>query len=266
MTPNRYSNLKVALYERIKEKGPFDDLTLLTWLVSRLDEWVERLETGAFSCERIMQTDFFGRFMIGIEVIDEVKTASEFKQVFPERDWMEFKNAVTWLEKTRDREDISLVERTYQKFKNSFAAISEENSNHDRELDTRFVSKTSRTDGRQSLNQDGPPTIEPVSRPSQIEWWPRSNLLSPVELGTSRVILSFAALFLLGSLFFFANFLFEESVLVPAHFGALEGFRGSPEILTWGDLSGWFLFLSVLFFAVWTVLRLWFKVRRRSQK
>jgi hypothetical protein len=81
-----------------------------------------------------MQTDFFGMFMIGIEVIDEVKTTSEFKQVFPERDWMEFKNAVTWLEKTRDREDISLVERTYQKFKNSFAAISEENSNHDRNL------------------------------------------------------------------------------------------------------------------------------------
>src|ERR1700730_3900808 len=107
MTQTRYNDLKVALYERIKEKGPCDDLTLLTWLVSRLDEWVERLETGAFSCERIMQTDFFGRFMIGIEVIDEVKTASEFKQVFPERDWMEFKNAVTWLEKTRDREDIS---------------------------------------------------------------------------------------------------------------------------------------------------------------
>ena len=95
MTQTRYNDLKVALYERIKEKGPCDDLTLLTWLVSCLDEWVEHLETGAFSCERIMQTDFFGMFMIGIEVIDEVKTTSEFKQVFPERDWMEFKNAVT---------------------------------------------------------------------------------------------------------------------------------------------------------------------------
>jgi hypothetical protein len=189
MTQTRYNDLKVALYERIKEKGPCDDLTLLTWLVSCLDEWVEHLETGAFSCERIMQTDFFGMFMIGIEVIDEVKTTSEFKQVFPERDWMEFKNAVTWLEKTRDREDISLVERTYQKFKNSFAAISEENSNHDRELGTRFVSK--------------------------IEWWPRSNLLSPVELGTSRVILSFAILFLLGSIFCFLGslrFLLYSSV------------------------------------------------------
>jgi hypothetical protein len=32
---NRYNDLKVVLYERIKEKGPCDDLTLLTWLVSR---------------------------------------------------------------------------------------------------------------------------------------------------------------------------------------------------------------------------------------
>ena len=233
MTQTRYNDLKVALYERIKEKGPCDDLTLLTWLVSCLDEWVEHLETGAFSCERIMQTDFFGMFMIGIEVIDEVKTTSEFKQVFPERDWMEFKNAVTWLEKMRDREDISLVERTYQKFKNSFAAISEENSNHDRELGTRFVSK--------------------------IEWWPRSNLLSPVELRTSRVILSFAILFLLGSIFCFLGslrFLLYSSV------------RPGAWLLT-KHIPVCFLFLSVLFFAVWTVLGLSFRCgegRKNEQK
>lgn len=90
---DQYNDLKTALYEHIQGKRPCDDLTLLTWLVSLLDEWVERLE-GAFSSGRMEQTDFFGMFMIGIEVIDEVKTTSEFKQVFPERDWMEFKNAV----------------------------------------------------------------------------------------------------------------------------------------------------------------------------
>ena len=235
----------------------------LTWLVSRLDEWVERLE-GAFSCGRIMQADFFGMFMIAIEVIDEVKTTSEFKQVFPEREWMEFRNAVTWLEKIRDREEMSLVEKTYQKFRNRFAAISGRNSNDDRELCTKFDSITSRTDGNQSLEQDGP-REKAASELSQVEWWPRSTLPSPA-IRTSRAILSVAILLLLGSLFFFANFLFEKSVLIPAHFGALEGFRGSPEILTWWDLSGLFLFLSVLCFAVWTVYRLWFKVLRKSQK
>jgi hypothetical protein len=110
MTQNRYNDLKVALYERIKEKGPCDDLALLTWLVSRLDESVERLE-GAFSCGRIMPADFFGMFMIAIEVIDEVKTTSEFKQVFPEREWMEFRNAVTWLDKIRDREESRWLRR-----------------------------------------------------------------------------------------------------------------------------------------------------------
>jgi hypothetical protein len=263
MTQTRYNDLKTALYERIKEKGPCDDLTLLTWLVSRLDEWVERLETGAFSCERIMQTDFFGMFKIGIEVIDEVKTTSEFKQVFPEWDCSEFKNAVTWLEQTREREDVSLVDRTYQKFKNSFAAISGENSDPEKEPGTRIDSKPSRTDGKQSANQGGPPKIE-LDGPTQVEWWPRSKLLSPVEVKTSRVFLSLAILFLLGSLIFFADFLFEESVLVPAHFGALEGRRG-PENLTL-DLPALFLFLSVLFFAIWTVYRLWFKVLRKSQE
>jgi hypothetical protein len=263
MTQHPYNHLKIALYEHIKEKGPCDDLALLMWLVSRLDEWVERLD-GAFSCGRIMQTDFFCGLMVSIEVIDEVKSTSEFKPMFPEREWMEFRNAVTWLEKIRDRDEMSLVERTYQKFRNRFAAISGQNSSDHSERGTRFDSKTSRTDGNQSLDGDGPQK-NVVSGLSQIEWWPRPTLRSPIELRTSRVILSLAILLLLGSLIFFADFLFEESVLIPAHFGALEGRRGSSESLTW-DLPALFLSVSVLFFAIWTVYRLWFKMRRRSQK
>src|SRR5580704_2234922 len=82
------------------------------------------------------------------------------------------------------------------------------------------------------------------------------KLLSPVELRTSRVILSLAILFLLGSIFCFLGslrFLLYSSV------------RPGAWLLS-KDISVCFLFLSVLFFAVWTVLRLWFKVRRRSQK
>ena len=251
---DQYNDLKTALYEHIQGKRPCDDLTLLTWLVSRLDEWVERLE-GAFSSGRMEQTDFFGMFMIGIEVIDKVKTTSEFKQVFPEQDWMEFKNAVAWLEKTRDREEMSLVERSYQNFKNSFAAISEENSNPEKEPGTRIHSKPSRTEGRQSANPGGAPKIE-LDGPTQVEWWPRSNLLSPVELRTSRVILSFAILFLLGSIFCFIGSL--RSLLHSS-------IRPAAWLLT-KDIAICFLFLSVLFFAVWTILRFWFEVRRKSQK
>jgi hypothetical protein len=263
MAQDRYNDLKTALYERIKEKGPCDDLTLLTWLVSRLDEWVERLD-GAFSCGRIMQTDFFGGLMVSIEVIDEVRSTSELKPMFPEQEWMEFRNAATWLEKTRDREEMSLVEKTYQKFRDRFAAISGQNSNDGRELGTKFDSKTSRTDGKQSLDQNGPQK-KGVSGLSQVESWPRSTLRSPIVIRTSRAILSMAILLLLGSLIFFAYFLFEQNVLVPAHFGALEGRRGSSENLI-GDLSVSSFFLSVLFFAVWAVLRLWFQVRRKSQE
>jgi hypothetical protein len=251
MTQDRYNNLKTALYEYIKEKRPCDDLTLLTWLVSRLDEWVDHLET-AFASGRIEQTDFFGMFMIGIEVIDEVKTTSEFKQAFPERDWMEFKNAATWLEKTRDREEMSLVERTYQKFKNSFVAISGENSNPEKEPGTRIDSKPSLTEGRQSTNPGGPPKIE-LDGPTQVEWWPRSDLLSPVELRISRALLSLAILLILGSIFYFV-----QSLIVR---GALPG-AGS----LYKDISLCLFYLSVLFFAVWAALRLWFKVRRKSQK
>ena len=204
MTQNRYNDLKVALYERIKEKGPCDDLALLTWLVSRLDEWVERLG-GAFSSGRNMQTDFFGGLMVRIEVIDEVKSTSEFKPMFPEREWMEFRNAVTWLEKTRDHEEMSLVERTYQKLRNRFAAISGQNSNDDRELGTQFDSKTSRTDGNQSLDQDGPQK-KGASGLSQIEWWQvqrcdrRSNSRSQEHSSHWRFCLFSAVSFALFSL------------------------------------------------------------------
>src|SRR6201999_3818683 len=114
MAQDRYNALKTVLYEYIQEKRPCDDRILLTWLVSRLDEWVEHLET-AFASGRIEQTDFFGGLMVSIEIIDEVKSASVFNDRFPEREWREFKNAVTWLEQTREHEDMSLVERTYQK-------------------------------------------------------------------------------------------------------------------------------------------------------
>jgi hypothetical protein len=251
MTQDRYNDLKVALYEHIKERGPCDDLTLLTWLVSRLDEWVERLD-GAFSCGRIMQTDFFGGLTVSIEVIGEVKSTSEFKPLFPEREWMEFRNAVTWLEKTRDREEMSLVEKTYQKFKNRFAAISGENSNPEKEPGTRIDSKPSRTDGKQSANQGGPPKIE-LDGPTQVEWWPRSNLLSPVELRISRALLSLGILLILGSMFCFVNSLIESGARPGAAFLLKE-------------TSVCFFYLSVLFFAVWAALWLWFQVRRKSQK
>ena len=179
MAQNRFNDLKTALYEHITERQFCDDLTLLTWLVSRLDEWVERLDAGAFSCQRIVQTDFFGMFMANIEVIDEIKSTSEFKQIFPEREWREFRNAVIWLEMTRDRDEMSLVQRTYDEFRNSFAAISRQNSEDDSELGTRFDSETSWTDEEQSLNQDGPPAKESISQPSQVEWWPSSTLVRP---------------------------------------------------------------------------------------
>lgn len=252
MTQDRYSNLKTALYEHIKDKKSFDDRTLLMWLVSRLDEWVERLETGAFSCGRVEQTDFLGGLKVNIEMVDEIKSASELKQRFPEQDWMEFRNAVTWLEKTREHEDISLVERTYRKFKHRFAAISEENSNHDGEPGARIDSNPSLTNERQCANQVGPPKIE-LDGATHVEWWPRSNLLSPVELRFSRVFLSLAILFLLGSIFCIARSLL--------YFSYLPGAAPLSK-----DLSVCCFFLSVLFFVVWAVLRLWFKVRRKSQE
>jgi len=222
MAQNRYDQLKTALYEHIKEKRFCDDRALLTWLVSRLDDWVEQLEPGAFSCQKIVQTDFFGMMMVNIEMIDEIKSTSELKPMFPEQDWMEFRNAVTWLEKTRDREEASLVERTYQKFKDSFAAVSGQNSNDER--------------------ADG------VSQPSLIEWWRSSPPLSPFELKTTRAILSLAILLLPVSICIFVNALLFSSFF--------PGLRSSI------DIAVCFFFLSVLFFALWLLLRLWFKARR----
>jgi hypothetical protein len=149
MAQNRYDELKGALYQRIRGKKFVDDRALLTWLVFRLDEWVECLDPGAFSWQRIIQTDFFGMLMANIEMIDEVKSTTDLKERLPEREWREFRNAVMRLEKTRDREEAALVEKTYHRFKDRFAAISGQNSNDDRELGPQFDSKTTRTDGKQ---------------------------------------------------------------------------------------------------------------------
>jgi hypothetical protein len=252
---NRFDELKTALHEHIKERKFSDDRALLTWLISSLEEWVEQVDPGAFTCQRIAQTDFFGMTMVIIEIVDEIKSISELKPMFPEREWIEFRNALTWLEKTRDREEASLVERTYRQFKSRFAVISGQDS------------KTTRTEGNQSLSQNRLAKTEGVSQQSLVEFWPSSTLLSPLEIKTSRAILSLAILLLLGGVLCFVFFLYQEWILVPAHFGALEGFRSSPDVLAQdtGNLSGWCFFLSVLFFSGWAVYRLWFKVWRNPQ-
>jgi hypothetical protein len=48
-------------------------------------------ETRKLGDQRIMQTDFFGILMVNIEMVEEVKSISEFKPMFPERKWMEYK-------------------------------------------------------------------------------------------------------------------------------------------------------------------------------
>jgi hypothetical protein len=251
MVQNRFNGLKTALYDRIKEREFCDDLTLLTWLVSELDEWVERLDAGAFSGQRNMQTDFLGMFMVNIEVIDEIRSSSELKELFPEREWIEFRNTVLWLEMTRDREQMSLVERTYDKFRSSFAAISGQSWEDDSELGPGFDSQTLWAGEEQSLDQDEPSAKESQSQPSQVEWWPRSSVLSPIELKVSRAILSFAILSLLASAFCFVT------SLLLAHY-ASTSFDG--------DLSVCFLCLSVFSFAVWAAIALWFRLRRKSQE
>jgi|SRR5580692_9454567 hypothetical protein len=82
------------------------------------------------------------------------------------------------------------------------------------------------------------------------------KLLSPVELRTSRAILSLAILFLLGSIFCFLGSL---------RFLLYSSIRPGAWLLT-KDIPVCLLFLSVLFFAVWAVLSFWFELRRKSHK
>ena len=165
------------------------------------------------------------------EMIDEVKSRWEFKETFPDRDWVEFRNAVRWLEQTRDREDLALVEKTYYQFWKGFAAIAGENSD----------------------------------QLSQVEWWPPATLGSPIFLRISRKILLLGVLLLFGGIIFFVYYLFETAILAPAHFDQQEGFPASSRDL-FSEASALCFCLSVVVFAVWALLNLWPKMRPRSQK
>ena len=102
---------------------------------------------------------------------------------------------------------------------------------------------------------DGPPRIERVARPWQVEG---STPKPPLEVRISRAFLSLAILLLVGSIFFFLY-----HFLSPP-----DGFRSGAAFLT-KEISIGFFYLSVLFFAIWTLLWtvrvLWLKVRQRSQ-
>ena len=80
---------------------------------------------------------------------------------------------------------------------------------------------------------DGPPRIERVARPWQVEG---STPKPPLEVRISRAFLSFAILLLLGSIFFFLY-----HFLSPP-----DGFRSGAAFLT-KEISIGFFYLSVLF-------------------
>jgi hypothetical protein len=142
--------------------------------------------------------------------------------------------------------------------------VSEDDSSRDRELGIRSPSTP---DGEQGIKQNPPPAIEQPSRQSQIEWWPFSTARPPLQLKISRTILSLAILLLLGSLVCFFQFIYD-TLMEQAHFGQLEGFRASMEDVPRdsGTLTVCLFLLSLLFFALWVVYRLLFKVWQTSQK
>lgn len=100
----------------------------LEWLCDHLREYLERwlgfAKTEQISVESTVKSDLFICTLAAVNLVDrELETSPKIKQVAGKH-WSEFRNAVEWIRRTPNRDDLKLIENMFIAFGN--AALSKQ--------------------------------------------------------------------------------------------------------------------------------------------
>lgn len=122
-------DLEARLKDLLNEEGPSELYERLHWLSSHLAEYLERWLSLAkmepFSVEATLTCKLFLVVLAGINVTNEYVERAKAKRWCPIREWSEFKNAVEWVRRRPERDELYLVERTFEAFSQKLSEASE---------------------------------------------------------------------------------------------------------------------------------------------
>jgi hypothetical protein len=95
----------------------------LEWLCDHLREYLERwlgfARAPQIAVESTVSGDLFMCALAAINLVDrELETSPKIKQTAAKR-WSEFRNAVEWIRRAPNRDDLKLIESTFIAFGNS---------------------------------------------------------------------------------------------------------------------------------------------------
>lgn len=120
MSGDNISDLEIGLKNLLSEEAPSGLVGELRWLCDQLAQYLERWLGFArmedISVEATLKNKLFLVVNAAINVIDERLDRAKAESWCPRREWFEFKNAVAWIRQNPNRDELSLVETTFEAF------------------------------------------------------------------------------------------------------------------------------------------------------
>jgi hypothetical protein len=114
------NQLEEQISNLLAEESDSKDFDKLEWLCDHLREYLERwlgfARAEQIAVEASLQNDLFLCVLAAINLISkELEISPEVKRD-SNTQWSEFKNAVEWIKRTPNREDLGLIENTFVSF------------------------------------------------------------------------------------------------------------------------------------------------------
>jgi cell division protein ZapA (FtsZ GTPase activity inhibitor) len=120
-------DLQTALRRLIEEEAPSELPERLRWLCKHLDEylgrWLGFAELKDLPVEAILTSKLFLAVLAGINVMAEYLETGKSNSWCPVKEWKEFTNAVEWIRRRPDREELAIVESTFEAFSKKLSEI-----------------------------------------------------------------------------------------------------------------------------------------------
>jgi cell division protein ZapA (FtsZ GTPase activity inhibitor) len=120
-------DLQTALRRLIDEEAPSELPERLRWLCKHLDEYLQRwlglAEMKDLPVEATLRNELFLAVLAAINVMAEYLETAKSNSWCPMKEWKEFTNAVEWIRRKPDREELAIVESTFEAFFKKLAEI-----------------------------------------------------------------------------------------------------------------------------------------------
>jgi len=113
-------DLETALRRLIEEEAPSELPERLRWLCKHLDEYIGRwlgfTQLKDLPVEATLRNKVFLAVLVAIDVMGEYLETAQSNTWCPTNEWKEFTSAIEWIRRRPDRDELAIVESTFEAF------------------------------------------------------------------------------------------------------------------------------------------------------